>query len=184
MYVIDNNELYHHGIKGQKWGVRRFQNPDGTRIDRGRAREIKRNTKMAKKDAKEYARAKMYYGEGAGNRRKLIKARVNERSKDKDYKEKFDKFLNEQNMESHAHKAVQERHARDTAEATRKAIRKVPKIMATAASVALSVATIYTVANQLGLTKKVKELAGNVKMSVATNKLSNQSVDDFLKSLK
>ena len=24
------NELYHHGIKGQKWGVRRFQNYDGT----------------------------------------------------------------------------------------------------------------------------------------------------------
>lgn len=23
-------ELYHHGIKGQKWGIRRFQNPDGT----------------------------------------------------------------------------------------------------------------------------------------------------------
>lgn len=25
-------ELYHHGIKGQRWGVRRFQNRDGTRI--------------------------------------------------------------------------------------------------------------------------------------------------------
>jgi len=24
------NELYHHGIKGQKWGVRRFQNRDGS----------------------------------------------------------------------------------------------------------------------------------------------------------
>lgn len=22
-------ELYHHGIKGQKWGIRRYQNPDG-----------------------------------------------------------------------------------------------------------------------------------------------------------
>lgn len=29
-WVILNGELYHHGIKGQKWGVRRFQNADGS----------------------------------------------------------------------------------------------------------------------------------------------------------
>ena len=31
-------ELYHHGIKGQRWGVRRFQNPDGTLTEEGRKR--------------------------------------------------------------------------------------------------------------------------------------------------
>ena len=30
--------LYHHGIKGQKWGIRRYQNPDGTWTDAGKAR--------------------------------------------------------------------------------------------------------------------------------------------------
>ena len=29
-YYVNNNELYHHGIKGQKWGIRRYQNPDGS----------------------------------------------------------------------------------------------------------------------------------------------------------
>lgn len=30
--------LSHHGIKGQKWGVRRFQNPDGTWTNAGKDR--------------------------------------------------------------------------------------------------------------------------------------------------
>ena len=31
-------ELYHHGIKGQKWGVRRFQNKDGSLTPAGEKR--------------------------------------------------------------------------------------------------------------------------------------------------
>ena len=31
-------ELYHHGIKGQRWGVRRFQNKDGSLTARGKQR--------------------------------------------------------------------------------------------------------------------------------------------------
>ena len=33
------SELYHHGIFGQRWGIRRYQNEDGTRTDAGKKRE-------------------------------------------------------------------------------------------------------------------------------------------------
>lgn len=32
------SELYHHGIKGQKWGRRRYQNPDGSLTPEGKKR--------------------------------------------------------------------------------------------------------------------------------------------------
>ena len=35
---MDTVELYHHGIKGQKWGVRRFQKKDGTLTAAGKKR--------------------------------------------------------------------------------------------------------------------------------------------------
>lgn len=37
------NELYHHGILGQKWGVRRYQNEDGTYTNAGKERRRSEN---------------------------------------------------------------------------------------------------------------------------------------------
>ena len=33
-----NNELSHHGIKGMKWGIRRYQNKDGSLTSQGKKR--------------------------------------------------------------------------------------------------------------------------------------------------
>ena len=45
--------LAHHGIKGQRWGVRRYQNPDGTLTEKGKARlEKKDNDWIDKRSAK------------------------------------------------------------------------------------------------------------------------------------
>lgn len=32
---LKTKKLYHHGIKGQKWGVRRYQNEDGSLTEEG-----------------------------------------------------------------------------------------------------------------------------------------------------
>ena len=42
-------ELYHHGVKGMKWGVRRYQNADGTLTSKGKARQAKQTKKAQKK---------------------------------------------------------------------------------------------------------------------------------------
>lgn len=39
--------ISHHGIKGQKWGIRRWQNPDGTLTEAGIRRYAKKNLKKS-----------------------------------------------------------------------------------------------------------------------------------------
>ncbi|PNH20937.1 hypothetical protein B6K86_02450 [Lachnospiraceae bacterium] len=40
------NELYHHGIKGMKWGVRRYQNKDGSLTPAGKRHQLKEDAKI------------------------------------------------------------------------------------------------------------------------------------------
>lgn len=37
-YTVNSNSLVHHGVKGQHWGERRYQNKDGTWTEEGKAR--------------------------------------------------------------------------------------------------------------------------------------------------
>lgn len=42
------NELYHHGVKGMKWGIRRYQNKDGSLTKAGKKRQAKLEAEINK----------------------------------------------------------------------------------------------------------------------------------------
>lgn len=113
-------ELAHFGVKGMHWGVHKN---DASGVSRSVNRD-------ASKDAKEFARAKAFYGEGAGTRRKLIKGTVEGKSKrDPNYKKAFDHHLGLQDSSKHVDKARSERARKNVKNSTLKTARGIRHVL-------------------------------------------------------
>lgn len=104
----DSDELTHHGIRGQKWGVRRYQNLDGSLTYEGRKRLGYDDDKQLRKDIKKASKKKTY-GEAveAMSKNKSVQeaytkhaAELSKLRKQADDAEKvFEKKLNELNSQ-------------------------------------------------------------------------------------
>lgn len=158
------NELYHYGVKGMKWGVRRAE---------------RKTRKQARKDAQETARSKMYYGEGAGVRRRNINSVVRQRSKDPTYKKAFDEEYSKQDMGKARRDAERQRKTTDRVEpvktgigrGVKKAVRAGTKAVTFAATTAVGVATSYYISHP----DEAKLMVNNIaqKASNTINKARN-----------
>lgn len=128
--VVDDI-LEHHGIKGMKWGHRKDVHPDIADVP-------KKTRKEAAKDAEEHTRAQMFFGEGAGIRRRLIKAKVETRKKkDPLYAKAFDHFVKQTNLDKRASQARKERRRKDVTKSVKRNAKIISRIVSPAVTTSL-----------------------------------------------
>lgn len=117
--------------------------------------------KQARQDAIEYARAEMYFGEGAGTRRKLIGNTVTYRAENnEEYDRAFRQAMAEQDWADHSKKAKAERRRRDGAQAVEKNVRNLAnKNYGNVNTGVLIFVGIGYVAHKTGYDKKLLEMS-------------------------
>lgn len=148
---FESNYLAHHGILGMKWGIRRYQNPDGSLTSEGKLRynqdgskktfkERREAIKKRKKQMKSLAKAR-----AARNKANAAKQESNDFSKKKeeilrsgDPKQilKYRKYMTDNEMNSALNRIRNEQALKDMVKASEKSgIDKIDGLMKTVGKV-------------------------------------------------
>lgn len=192
------NELYHHGIKGQRWGIRRYQNADGSLTPAGKARysvnidsakaRVKAANDEVKRAKKEYNRASLgglnplsQNAVRAKQDYQIAQGKTNwEKSKLSDEKAKA--ALNKEKGAKSKHRLQLEQHYRkkgmsdEEAEIAAYKRARTEKILAVVGGVTVAAAAAYAVHNHLD--KNVDRIirSGTVLQNMSNN--SNKGIED------
>lgn len=139
--------LQHFGVLGMHWGHRKA-------ADDGVSSSTRR---LAKKDAQRFIDAKMFYGQTAGTKRKLLNAELDKKKKNiPGYEKSFNEHLGSVDRAKSAKKAVATRNRIDNTAKGRKLLKNVLGITG---SLGVGVATMAYYANKSAVDSFVKKQA-------------------------
>lgn len=158
---VSESELYHHGVKGQKWGVRRYQNADGTLTAAGKKRNKQTSQDDVSKMSTDELRSKVRRLNNEQRYMDLTKSKSSALSKTADGMERVSKAGNDANKIYKSTKGEKDPYSK------------------------LAGQGVDAVSRTAKVTKKIDSTVRDKKdTKVARKKLENMSDDDLAKTVE
>lgn len=169
-----DSELYHHGIKGQRWGIRRFQNRDGSLTSAGRKHkglidQIRDNRRMKKVRMAKVEKAKQQQKLKEERTKRLQQAAAERKARGEVIKtgnakdiqkfqhkmsdKEYEKALSRIDLNRRLNEAVADQ-AKARSEKMQARLNTVMNVAKTAADIADSASKVYNALEKVGVVKK------------------------------